>query len=207
VWWYHDEANHRFIVQYDSMPYYSNRTTYEWNQVIIYDTTMAAADGNSVFTYQYLTANQASSATIGEQDPSKTYAIQALFDGDYHRGCAPIDAGRAIRFTTNSPTTGIAGPEPKRAIRGLSLATGRNPVRGDVRLRFSIPFATEAKLTVYDAGGRKVASLLSGTTRPGEHTVTWDRRDSRGRRVARGIYLVRLEAGPETATRKAVLLD
>jgi hypothetical protein len=39
----------------------------------------------------------------------------------------------------------------------------------------------------------------------GRQRVTWDGRDGAGRRVPKGIYLYRLQAGREALTRRAVV--
>ena len=44
VYHYHDEANSRFIVEYDSVRYYSG-TVREKFQVMFYDTTVASPTG------------------------------------------------------------------------------------------------------------------------------------------------------------------
>ncbi|HID10335.1 MAG TPA: hypothetical protein EYP17_03425 [Candidatus Latescibacteria bacterium] len=40
----------------------------------------------------------------------------------------------------------------------------------------------------------------------GRHSIVWDGRDSSGRPVASGTYLIRLEAGPFCRVQKAVLI-
>ncbi len=79
----------------------------------------------------------------------------------------------------------------------LSLA-GPNPARGASVLRFALPHAGPVNLALYDAGGRRVRSLASGTHAAGEQLVRWDGRDDSGHEAPAGLYFVRLEAGGET---------
>ncbi len=65
---------------------------------------------------------------------------------------------------------------------------------------------TEAELGVYNVAGRLVKTLVSGKTDPGRQTVVWDGRDNVNKRVASGIYFVRLSAGERSRTVKMVLL-
>jgi hypothetical protein len=208
VWYYHDAANHQFIIEWDSVAYYSSRTTFDKNQVILYDTTMAAADGNCEFMLQYLTANQTSSATVGEQDPSVQIAIQALFDGAYHRGAAPIIAGRAIKFTTDPPNVGVAENELGASLvpSAMSLAVAPNPVRRSAAIRWQVPAAGRTRLAVYDVGGRLVRTLADRVIEPGTYTTVWNGTDDEGRSMANGTYLYRLETDLGLRTTKAVLL-
>ncbi len=198
VYWYHDAANHRFIVEFDSVKYYSG-TVRDKFQFIIYDTTRAAPDGNSVIVVQYMTANGFASSTVGLQDPSQTIGIQDLDDGALTHGAAPIVAGRAIKYTTTDPTgmveqTARLTPDPVR----LSLST--NPVSGIARVHFSLPDPGRVELAVYDRAGRRVLELVSSTMPAGRHGADWDARE-----LASGVYFLRLDAGTTQSTVKVVL--
>jgi len=46
-----------------------------------------------------------------------------------------------------------------------------------------------------------------GVLPAGDHAIRWDRLDTRGQRVAPGVYRARLKAGAETRTLDVVLLD
>jgi hypothetical protein len=207
VWWYHDTANHRFVVQYDSVPYYSSRTVFEFNQVIFYDTTRAADDGNCEFTVQYLTAQGMNSSTVGEQDPTRAIYIQSLFNGAYHRGASTMAAGRAVKYTTDAPSTAVAEPGAGTAARFERLGLAPNPVRGGALVRFGVKQAGVVRLAVYDRAGRQVRTLADGRMDAGQYSVRWDGRDAAGRSLSQGVYFLRLDTGSERTSLKAVLLD
>ena len=65
-------------------------------------------------------------------------------------------------------------------------------------------------LTVYDVSGRHVRTLVDDHRRAGDHTVLWDATDDAGRRVASGVYLIRLTwrggDAPEAGVRKVLLV-
>lgn len=75
------------------------------------------------------------------------------------------------------------------------LSQAPNPLRDEVTLRFFLPQARESALRIYDPGGRSVRTIDLGVTPAGTREVVWDRRDSRGEPVARGVYYFRIEAG------------
>jgi hypothetical protein len=50
-----------------------------------------------------------------------------------------------------------------------------------------------------------IRTIVAGSQNPGWYTAAWDGTDQRGRRVSTGVYLIRLEAGAYTSTRKLVL--
>ena len=80
-----------------------------------------------------------------------------------------------------------------------------NPFRATTSLQFSIPEESPVSLAIYNIAGRKVAELLNRSLPAGSHTVRWDGRDASGRAVASGVYLYRLQAGGESATKEMVL--
>lgn len=69
-----------------------------------------------------------------------------------------------------------------------------NPARVPLTLRFALPRDTRVRLSIFDAGGRRVRELISGTRPAGSHELVWDLRDQSGRAVGSGIYFARLEA-------------
>ncbi len=209
VWYYHDEANYRFIIEYDSVHYYSPRSSWDKFELIIYDTTMTTLSGDNVFVVQYLTGNNYTSNTVGLQDPTKAIAIQCLYNGSYHRGAAPLVSRMAVKYTTSPPTVGIAENETGRPLP-VSLKLGPcvpNPFRRSTRISFGVPRETEVCLAVFDAVGRRVVDLMRGRVRPGIHTVVWDGRDSQDRQAAKGVYIYRLETEAGFLSRKMVVVE
>jgi hypothetical protein len=81
-----------------------------------------------------------------------------------------------------------------------------NPSRGDVSFTFSIPSKGDVSLKIYDATGRYVTTVASGVFDAGVHTVRWNGRDSKGRRVSQGIYFYTLESGNYRSTKKLIIL-
>jgi subtilisin family serine protease len=210
VWWFRDTLNHAFVVEWDSVAYYSPQTTFDKFEIVLYDSTQRGLGDNNEFAFQYYSANNYGSNTVGEQDPTQQIGINALFDGAYHRACAPVVAGRAIKFTTDTIATGITEPAPGFNRARLVLRSPENPFRGTGRVMFSLPSATPARLMVYDISGRQVRLLLSSNGAPlkaGSYALTWNGADDAGREAAGGIYFYRLETGLGVLARKTVKLD
>lgn len=90
----------------------------------------------------------------------------------------------------------------------FSLAQNHpNPFNPETEIRFGLPSAAQVTLRIYDASGRRVASLLEKAPLPaGYHTATWRGRDSADRAVPSGVYFYRLDAGDFSETRKMILL-
>ena len=62
------------------------------------------------------------------------------------------------------------------------------------------------ELSVYNAAGRRVATLLEGRVDAGRRSVAWHGVDQAGRTVASGVYFFQLTHDGETVSRKGVLL-
>jgi hypothetical protein len=89
----------------------------------------------------------------------------------------------------------------------LSLRLAPNPSRnGPVHLRVSFPDAGEASVEVLTVSGRRVWRDRVAAASSGERTVDWNGRDSGGRLVGPGVYLVRiLSPWGERTTRLTLL--
>jgi hypothetical protein len=89
---------------------------------------------------------------------------------------------------------------------GLSAAVP-NPFTVGTEIAYSVPAGvTQADLSIYDASGRLVTTLVDAVVTPGDAVTHWDGTDTHGRQTASGVYFARLVAGDETAIRKIVLL-
>ena len=208
VYYYHDTLHHRFIVEWDSIAYFSPRTTLEKFQIVIYDTTMAATDGRNEIIVQYMTANRWVSSTVGIEDVTNTIGICGLFNDTLHRGCAPWTEGKAIKYTTDPPFVSIAD-EPDQSIftdGSAPLRTYPNPFRNTMRVQFQVRQVGPISLSVHDISGRLVKNLITGNLKVGNYSVNWDGKDENGRKVASGIYFYQLETPTGKLVTKSVLL-
>ena len=124
-----------------------------------------------------------STMLAGDQNPANDMQTDSV---EVIPGTGVAEGGtRPVRFALDSPTP--------------------NPFSRSTSVRYSIPRAGQARLAVYTAAGTLVRTIVAGEVQPGHYRATWHGRDSRGRTVSSGVYLLRLEAGDETATRKLVL--
>ncbi|MEM1042209.1 MAG: choice-of-anchor D domain-containing protein [Bacteroidota bacterium] len=80
-------------------------------------------------------------------------------------------------------------------------STYPNPFAGRTSVAFDLAAAADVSLDVYDATGRRVATLVRGPMPAGAHEATWEARGA-----ASGLYVVTLRAGDFLATRTMVLV-
>lgn len=80
-----------------------------------------------------------------------------------------------------------------------------NPFNPVTTISFQLAGAGHARVAVFDARGRFVATLADGDRSAGVHAVTWRGCDQAGRPVATGVYLVRLVALGVTTNQRITL--
>jgi len=81
-----------------------------------------------------------------------------------------------------------------------------NPSRGITEIAFNLPKKAEVELSVYNAAGMRVKTLVNGKVEAGIHKVTWKGTDARGTTVPQGVYFFRLETGNKSLSRKCILM-
>ena len=108
----------------------------------------------------------------------------------------------------HSTRVGVAeGTVPAGTVRARLETVSPSPARTSVRFGYVLPKTENASLGIYDQTGRLVRQLVASTMSSGRHSLTWDRTDARGRRVAAGVYVVRFAAGVDTESRQLVITD
>lgn len=115
---------------------------------------------------------------------------------------------RATGEVQNSASIVLAGAAtaaPPMAPDELALTAYPNPFNPTTRVVYTVPAAKAVTVRVHDLTGRVVRTLVDGSRPAGEHAAIWRGRDTRGRAVAAGVYLVRVQAGREAVSRKVVL--
>lgn len=81
-----------------------------------------------------------------------------------------------------------------------------NPFNPTTTIPYDVAARASVRLSVYNARGQLVRTLVDAIERPGHKEVTWDGRDDHGQAVASGVYAARIRIGDFTATRKMVLV-
>jgi|GEM_PF-2959167 len=81
-----------------------------------------------------------------------------------------------------------------------------NPFGAQTSIRYALPKESFVTLSIYNASGQKVRTLVNETKQAGEHTVHWNSLDEAGNEVATGVYFCKLQVGDYTETRKMILL-
>jgi hypothetical protein len=145
------------------------------------------------------------SSTLG----SDSFDVAADVRPTLDRGYAIVgnaDLARVLLLKTDTLGRVLGGVAEEHNSPRLSLAVMPNPAVHFVAAAFAIPVAGRASVKMYDANGRLVKTLFTGTAGPGGLSANWDGRDARGTRVAGGVYFCTLTFRSFRLTRKLTLL-
>jgi len=148
------------------------------------------------------------------------------FPADYQIRLFDNSKGQAFNLRTTSTVT----VTPSKDESGFTLLIGKqsfvdsknsdlvpqelqlrqnypNPFRSQTTVKYSLPEASKVRIEVYDILGRRVRTLVDGSSRrAGVHTVRWNGQNDLGRQVASGVYLARLQAGDQSRTIKMIVV-
>ncbi len=81
-----------------------------------------------------------------------------------------------------------------------------NPFNPSTVIGYRLPDAGWVRLVVYNILGQEVRVLVNERMEAGFFKATWDGSDERGRQVASGVYLYRIQAGSYSAIQRMLLL-
>ena len=112
-------------------------------------------------------------------------------------------AGNEGPSGTLETPTGIIGT-PQRYV--LSVTNHPNPFNPSTTVKYTVPSAGDVKVTIYDARGARVSTLVDRHHAAGAYTAQWEARASNGASVASGVYFARIEHASGMRTKKLVLL-
>jgi len=84
--------------------------------------------------------------------------------------------------------------DDRRPTATVLLAPSPNPLSSSSLLRFALANGGDTRLDIYDAAGRRVASLIHASLEPGNYSVQWDGRADGGEPLGAGLYFARLIA-------------
>jgi len=220
VCYWHDDANHRFIVEYSRIQHIhdpTNPTPAELQtfEVILLDpqyNTTETGDGEIVFQYKKINNDDQwhNYATVGIENREHTIGLEYTYNNIYPASATPLANNRAIKFTTDPPDTfPFPGVDENNKIpfAGEQLVVYPNPCRKITNIKFQIPnefqnsnTKSQITLKIFDVSGRLVKQFSLPTS------VEWNGTNSVGNKVPAGIYFVRLEGTGVNNMRKIILL-
>lgn len=111
-------------------------------------------------------------------------------------------SGAAQGLWTLASASWVSGVETGTLPTALQLApVWPNPVRDGATVRFAMPARGRAKVSLYSVRGERVAVLYDGDGDAGWHSTQVD-----SRRIASGVYFLRLESDDKVVSKKVMVV-
>ena len=122
-----------------------------------------------------------------------------------------LQLSKALLATSDATAVkvqGLTAPMPAGFVLSQNYP---NPFNPSTTIEFTLgaPGSSgihDVRLDIFNILGQEVKQLVNGPLPAGNHQVVWDGTDDRDQRVASGIYLYKLQVGPDCQTRKMLLL-
>jgi FtsP/CotA-like multicopper oxidase with cupredoxin domain len=112
----------------------------------------------------------------------------------------PSDPMMAARLESRAAPTVDAGITMLRSV-------APNPAINGGNIRFSLRNAGTVEIDLYTVDGRHVKRLAAGWYGAGQHAAAWDRKDTSGRTLANGVYVVRFRGDGVQNSQKMIVLQ
>lgn len=148
----------------------------------------------------------------GYEDQLLNRAIDISADGTTITGAANNSAGFGyvpfvVRLLGSVATDPTEDPQTD-VVPPLTALVGAypNPFNPTTTVKFSLEHAQPVRLSVYDAAGRLVSTLVDGVMGAGEQQVVWRGTDATGSAASSGTYLLMMETEDGVRTSKAMLV-
>lgn len=157
--------------------------------------TVSFFDG---FTLLGSSAVRAGIASLSPPGPYLgSHSLTAVYSGGgkFFGSISPAD----LQFVESAPTSVPNGAPLAFALEAIAP----NPTRVNrMSVAFTLPTSSAARLELWDVSGRRMAEREVGSLGAGRHAVDL----AAGRRLAPGLYLVRLSQGANVRSARVVVL-
>jgi flagellar hook capping protein FlgD len=131
-------------------------------------------------------------------DAGATYTLTRSPRTDADRVLVAVGTGEFVKQITSRETA----PQLRFALSPVAP----NPVRRSTSFEFNIPAEANARLQLFDVGGRMVRELSASRLPAGQHIAAWDGRRDDGAVAPSGVYYLKLSAAGQVQTRRFVYI-
>jgi hypothetical protein len=100
-----------------------------------------------------------------------------------------------VRFESGSNVINAAAPNMPSLSLHLALINS-------TRISFQIPHACHVALEIFNASGKCVATLVNSQVAAGSHRIFWKEKG-----CPAGIYMIKLDAGEMTETKRIMIVE
>ncbi len=209
---YYDADNDHFVISWLDAYNFVNVSPngLEKFQLILVSPEMSGdINGDIIFQYHTVWNNNTlgNHSTTGIQSPCNYLGLQYAFNRQYEPSATPVEAGLAIRFTTEPPDHYTSVEDDTIAKPTAALHKNYpNPFNPETVIEFDIRREGWTELLVYNILGQKVRTLINEHLPAGEHQIVWNGKDDNNRKVSSGVYLYKLKTEEVKQVRRMILI-
>lgn len=99
-----------------------------------------------------------------------------------------------------------ANDDPASPPLNSTITLYPNPFNESTTVQFELAKTAVTSLSVYNLKGQKLRVLHNSSLNSGQHKIVWDGKDSQGKPVNSGIYLIRMDSDNSCSVHKVMLL-
>ena len=202
ILYYNDEANNRFIIEWDSVGYKDYSVDkHEIFQVILLDPAYyPTTTGDGEIIFQYRKVKLIESNTVGIENHSQDIGLTFVYNAHHDTTASSIRSEFAVKFTTETPFIPIISSIDEEFDDNILNSGGfnleqnyPNPFNSLTWINYSVPELSNVTLKIYNIRGELVRTLQNGQQTAGKYSVIWKGLNDYGNRVDSGIYFYHLQ--------------
>jgi len=143
---------------------------------------------------------------FGDEPYLTTVDTSFAAEWPYRFGIAAVDfGGNEGELSVIAVPTAVGSEAPLPTSTAL-IGNAPNPFNPETVIRYQVHAEASVSISVYNARGQHVRTLLAGNTGIGAHSVIWDGKDSAGHDVASGLYIYSMTTNTGTRDVRRMLL-
>ncbi len=118
-------------------------------------------------------------------------------NGNYDIYATFVDSAGNVGLAEN-----MTNPMPGR----LSFNVSPNPFNKETRIKLNYPLSNNISVGIYDIAGKLVKSFdVSGGVRSANSEYIWDGKDSQGKKLPAGVYIINIKNSEFSASQKIII--
>jgi len=110
-----------------------------------------------------------------------------------------------VNMLSRGITAGIDIPVGVEDSYDDDLVIYPNPAVNNTTFKISVAIESDLQISISDVSGRILKAIYKTNLSAGQHTISWDIRDSNQNRLPPGIYLVRAKLNTKTISKKIIV--
>ena len=112
----------------------------------------------------------------------------------------------AFMITVNLDSLVSTVEEPTVNLQFILMQKYPNPFNSSTTIEYHLQKSSKVTLRIYNLLGELMQTLVDEVKPPGVYKIDWDGKNLQGLQVGTGLYVVRIKAGKNTASKKILLV-